>query len=116
MIMVKAAQARGPQSRRMDHSFLSAFILLFLVLDPLGSLPVFISVMRAVAPPRRAWVACPEVGNARVVFFVLINTSRQDVLRRPVESANQGAIPPVETETHYYRHLASQAVTVAGLT
>jgi hypothetical protein len=30
----------------MDHSFLSAFVLLLLVLDPLGSLPVFIPVMR----------------------------------------------------------------------
>ena len=77
MIMGKAAHARGPQSRRMDHSFLSAFILLFLVLDPLGSLPVFISVMRGVAPPRRAWVACREVGIAFsvLVAFMLLGES-----------------------------------------
>jgi small neutral amino acid transporter SnatA (MarC family) len=30
----------------MDHTFLSAFVLLLLVLDPLGSLPIFISVLR----------------------------------------------------------------------
>ena len=35
----------------MEHSFLSAFILL--ALDPLGSLPVFIPVMRTLAPERR---------------------------------------------------------------
>jgi small neutral amino acid transporter SnatA (MarC family) len=37
----------------MDHSFLSAFILLLLVLDPLGSLPVFIPIMRSVPRERR---------------------------------------------------------------
>ena len=38
----------------MEHSFLSAFILLLLLaLDPLGSLPVFIPVMRTLAPERR---------------------------------------------------------------
>ena len=40
------------QSAAMDHSFLSAFILMLLVLDPLGSLPVFIPIMRAVPPDR----------------------------------------------------------------
>ena len=32
----------------MDHSFLSAFILLLLVLDPFGSLPICIPVIRTV--------------------------------------------------------------------
>ena len=45
----------------MEHSFLSALILLLLVLDPLGSLPIFISVMSGVAPARRTWVAVREV-------------------------------------------------------
>ena len=53
----------------MDHSFLSAFILLLLVLDPLGSLPVFIPVMRSVPRERRAWVAAREVG---IAFAVLV--------------------------------------------
>ena len=48
----------------MDHSFLSAFILLLLVLDPLGSLPIFIPIMRGVPRERRAWVALREVGIA----------------------------------------------------
>ncbi|PTT75661.1 hypothetical protein DBR42_28445, partial [Pelomonas sp. HMWF004] len=52
----------------MDHSFLSALILLLLVLDPLGSLPVFIPIMRSVPKERRTRVAVREVG---IAFFVL---------------------------------------------
>ena len=44
----------------MDHTFLSALVLLLLVLDPIGSLPVFIAVMRNVAPERRMRVALRE--------------------------------------------------------
>jgi MarC family membrane protein len=53
----------------MDHSFVSAFILLLLVLDPLGSLPVFIPIMRGVPRQRRTWVALREVG---IAFCVLV--------------------------------------------
>jgi MarC family membrane protein len=53
----------------MDHNFFSALILLLLVLDPLGSLPIFIPIMRGVAPERRTRVALREVG---IAFAVLI--------------------------------------------
>ncbi len=56
----------------MDHSFLSAFILLLLVLDPLGSLPVFIPIMRGVAPERRRRVAVREVTIAFGVLFAFM--------------------------------------------
>ncbi|MFY7866475.1 MarC family protein [Roseateles sp.] len=56
----------------MDHSFLSAFILLLLVLDPLGSLPIFISIMREVPKERRTRVAAREVGIAFVVLFAFM--------------------------------------------
>jgi len=56
----------------MDHSFLSAFILLLLVLDPLGSLPIFIPIMRSVAPERRRIVALREVGIAFAVLFAFM--------------------------------------------
>ena len=56
----------------MDHSFVSAVILLLLVLDPLGSLPVFIPIMRGVAPERRTRVALREVGIAFVVLFAFM--------------------------------------------
>lgn len=44
----------------MDHSFVSALVLLLLVLDPFGSIPIFISVLKGVAPERRNWVAMRE--------------------------------------------------------
>ncbi len=56
----------------MDHSFLSAFILLLLVLDPLGSLPVFIPIMREVAPERRRRVAVREALIAFGVLFAFM--------------------------------------------
>ena len=46
--------------------------MLLLVLDPLGSLPVFIPVMRQVAPQRRRWVAMREVGIAFGVLFAFM--------------------------------------------
>lgn len=48
----------------MDHDFLSAFILLLLVLDPIGSLPIFIPIMGDVSRARRNLVAVREVGIA----------------------------------------------------
>ena len=53
----------------MDHTFFSALVLLLLVLDPFGSLPIFISVMRGVDPARRARVALREVV---IAFGVLL--------------------------------------------
>lgn len=53
----------------MDHSFLSALVLLLLVLDPFGSLPIFISVLRDVEPARRARVALRET---LIAFGVLV--------------------------------------------
>jgi MarC family membrane protein len=53
----------------MDHTFLSAFILLLLVLDPFGSLPIYISVLGGVAPPRRRVLALRE---SLIAFVVLL--------------------------------------------
>ena len=53
----------------MDHTFLSAFILLLLVLDPLGSLPVYIPVLSQVPASRRHWVAIREVAIALTVLL-----------------------------------------------
>jgi MarC family membrane protein len=56
----------------MDHTFLSALVLLLLVLDPFGSLPIFISVMRGVAPARRTIVAVREVAMAFAVLLAFM--------------------------------------------
>jgi MarC family membrane protein len=52
----------------MDHTFVSALVLLLLVLDPFGSLPIFISVLKSVEPARRRIVALREVA---IAFSVL---------------------------------------------
>ena len=56
----------------MDHTFLSALILLLLVLDPLGSLPIFIPILRDVPKERRARVALREVSLAFCVLLVFM--------------------------------------------
>jgi len=56
----------------MEHSFLSAFILLLLVLDPFGSLPIFIPVMRSVPAARRRRVALREVAIAFAVLCLFM--------------------------------------------
>jgi len=53
----------------MDHTFSSALVLMLLVLDPLGNLPVFISVMRGIPPDRRTRVALRE---GSIAFLVLL--------------------------------------------
>lgn len=53
----------------MTESFLSAVILLLLVLDPFGALPVFLSVMRPVAAQRRTRVALRE---SAIAFGILL--------------------------------------------
>ena len=60
----------------MDHTFLSALVLLLLVLDPFGSLPIFISVMRNVAPERRTRVALRESALAFGVLAVFMLTGQ----------------------------------------
>lgn len=52
----------------MDHSFASALVLLLLVLDPLGGLPVYITVLERVDPVRRARLALRE----SVIAFLLL--------------------------------------------
>lgn len=60
----------------MDHTFLSAFILLLLVLDPFGSLPIFVSVLRDVAPARRTRVVLREVLIAFAVLMIFMVTGQ----------------------------------------
>jgi MarC family membrane protein len=56
----------------MDHTFSSALVLLLLVLDPFGSLPIFVAVLGGVAPERRRRVALREAGIAYAVLLVFM--------------------------------------------
>ena len=65
---IQSAKSRADNAP-MDHTFLSALVLLLLVLDPFGSLPIFVSVMQNVAPERRTRVALRE---SALAFGVLV--------------------------------------------
>lgn len=60
----------------------SAVVTLFLVMDPLGNIPLFLSVLRAVPPERRQRVLRRElfIAYAVLVFVLLIGNSLLRVL------------------------------------
>ena len=53
-------------------STLSAGILLFLIMDPLGNIPLFLSLLKNVTPERRRLVLIRELLIALVVLFVFL--------------------------------------------
>ena len=53
-------------------STLSAGLLLFLIMDPLGNIPLFLSLLRNVDPERRQLVLVRELLIALVVLFVFL--------------------------------------------
>jgi len=53
----------------MDTSFSSAVVILILVVDPVGNIPLFISLLRNVDPARRAWIIVRECAIASVVLL-----------------------------------------------
>ncbi len=69
-------------------STLAAAFLLFLILDPIGNIPVFLSILRHVAPHRRRVVLLRELGFALVVLvgFLLAGQVVLDFLRLEQES------------------------------
>lgn len=61
----------------LNADFLSAFILLFLVLDPLGNLPVVSSLLAQVPPARRVRVVVRECVLAFVILLAFMFGGRQ---------------------------------------
>ena len=55
-------------------SFLSASILLFLVMDPFGNMPLFLCVLKKVPPEKRQRVIARELLIALLVLFVFLFT------------------------------------------
>lgn len=54
----------------MDISFISAVVILLLVMDPVGNIPLFVSALRQVEPARRARVILRECAIALAVLLV----------------------------------------------
>ncbi len=53
-------------------STLSAAILLFMILDPLGNVPIFLNLLKSLPPARRRWVLARELLIALVVLFAFL--------------------------------------------
>ncbi len=56
----------------MEHSFASATILLLLITDPLGNIPIFVNSLKAVPAQRRSQVIVREVLIAFVVLLAFM--------------------------------------------
>jgi MarC family membrane protein len=56
----------------MDLSFVSAVVILVLVMDPIGNIPLFISLLARVEPQRRLRVIARECAIALLVLIVFV--------------------------------------------
>jgi len=56
----------------MDHDFISAFIVLLIVADPLGNVPVVLSLLKDVPRQRRLWVITRECAIATVMLLLFM--------------------------------------------
>jgi len=66
----------------METSFVSATILLLLVTDPLGNIPIFVAALRAVPPQRKAYVILREclIAFAILLLFMFFGNRFMDLL------------------------------------
>ncbi len=66
----------------MQSSFVSATILLLLVTDPLGNIPIFVAALRAVPPRRKAYVILREclIAFTILLLFMFFGKSFMDAL------------------------------------
>ena len=55
---------------------LSAVVTLFLIMDPVGNIPPFLSVLKTLPPERRRFVLMREVGFAYLVLLVFLFVGR----------------------------------------
>src|SRR5437899_10071451 len=56
----------------MDASFAPAVVILLLVTDPIGNIPLFVSLLRHVAPKRRVRVIVRECAIALAVLLICV--------------------------------------------
>jgi len=61
----------------MQYTFLSATILLILITDPVGNIPIFASALKHVTPQRRPWVILREISIAfgLLLLFMFVGES-----------------------------------------
>lgn len=54
----------------MEHTFVSALLLMFLMADPLGNIPIFISALKQVPATRRTKIIIRECAIAALILSV----------------------------------------------
>lgn len=74
----------------MDITFTSAVVILLLVMDPIGNIPLFVALLRNVEPGRRVMIIVRECAIALVVLLVFVFLGRPllDVLGLSDSSLN----------------------------
>lgn len=74
----------------MDVSFTSTLVVLLLVMDPVGNIPVFVSLLRNVPAARRRLVILREcaIAYALLLFFVFFGRSILDLMGLSDSSLN----------------------------
>lgn len=74
----------------MDISFASAVVILLLVMDPIGNIPLFVSLLRNVDPARRVTVVVREcaIAFALLLAFVFFGKPMLDLLELSDSSLN----------------------------
>lgn len=56
----------------MEYNFVSATVLLILITDPLGNIPLFIAALRHVPGPRRVRVILREIAIAFTILLLFM--------------------------------------------
>ncbi len=69
-VRASLGRRRACYSVGMNYTFVSATILLILITDPVGNIPIFANALQQVEPQRRPWVILREV----LIAFVLLLT------------------------------------------
>ena len=98
---------------------LSAALLLFLILDPLGNIPVFLSVLKPLAPERQRVVLARAIATDAPVLVLVEPTSAVDAhtearIAERVGLLRRGRTTVVCTVSPLWLHHADRVVLLQG--
>jgi small neutral amino acid transporter SnatA (MarC family) len=76
----------------INYTFVSTTILLVLIADPIGNIPIFANALKHVAPQRRAWVILREIliAFALLLTFMFVGDSFLQVMNLSELSLQMG--------------------------
>ncbi|MEZ4777727.1 MAG: YhgN family NAAT transporter [Bacteroidia bacterium] len=77
----------------ISNSILSAAVLLFFLMDPLGNIPVMLSILKGIEPKRQRVIIARELGIALVILLIFLFAGK----------------PLLD-----FLHLQQEAVTISG--